>query len=102
MTIMLFKRLLTGSIGGIFIFGMSLGVSADPPESINKAACARLPDAEIIWDLNKYRWLCCIPKSKDEYETCMPIRDMQPLPKTSLKPFPPSETQTIEKNPPKQ
>ena len=52
--------------------------------------------ADIIWDLSKYSWLCCIPKNEEEYETCIPISDMQPLPKTSLKPFPTETSKTIE------
>ena len=84
---------------GLLLLGMPTPGSSDPAESVTEAACARLPAAEIIWDLNQYRWLCCIPKNRDEYETCIPISDMQPLPKTSLKPFPTDETQTIEKTP---
>jgi hypothetical protein len=38
----------------------------------------------------------------DEYETCIPITDMEPLPKTSLKPFPPKSTKTIEEPPEEQ
>ena len=64
-------------------------------KGMTEDACARLQGAEIIWDLSKYRWLCCIPKNEEEYETCIPISDMQPLPKTSLKPFPPTTTKTI-------
>ena len=65
-------------------------------KTITENECARLQGAEIIWDLSKYRWLCCIPKNAEEYETCLPISDMQPLPKTSLKPFPTETSKTIE------
>ena len=92
---MLFRHYLVGFICGITLYSVPLAGSADPPDSITEAECARLPDAEIIWDLSKYRWLCCIPKSEEEYETCLPIRDMRPLPKTSVKPFPPKETRKI-------
>ncbi|MGD8333141.1 MAG: hypothetical protein PVI49_10480 [Desulfobacterales bacterium] len=98
----IFNRYLFGVICGIILFGMPSAGSADPPESITEAECARLSDAEIIWDLSKYRWLCCIPKSEDEYEACLPISDMRPLPKTSVKPFPPKETRTIKQSPQKQ
>jgi len=64
-------------------------------KGITENECARLQQAEIIWDLSKYRWLCCIVKNEEEYETCIPITDMKPLPKTSLKPLPPATTKTI-------
>jgi hypothetical protein len=78
------------SLSGIPAIGIS-----GPSDSITEEACARLQDSEIIWDLSKYRWMCCIIKNEAEYETCIPIRDMKPLPKTSLKPFPPNTTRTI-------
>ncbi len=71
-------------------------------KGITENECAHLQGAEIIWHLSEHRWLCCITKNKDEYETCIPITDMEPLPKTSLKPFPPKSTKTIEKTPPEQ
>ncbi|MDJ0984621.1 MAG: hypothetical protein QNJ26_03670 [Desulfobacterales bacterium] len=95
----LLEKYLTSLICGLLLLGMPTTGSSDPAESVTEAACARLPAAEIIWDLSQYRWLCCTPKSNDEYESCVPISDMQPLPKTNLKPFPTDETQTIEKNP---
>ena len=64
-------------------------------EGITENECARRQDAEIVWDLSKFRWMCCIIKNEDEYENCIPITDMEPLPKTSLKPFPPNTTRTI-------
>jgi len=70
-------------------------------KGITENECARLQDSEIIWHLSELRWLCCIPKNEDEYETCIPISDMQPLPKTSLKPFPPNTTKTIKPENPK-
>ena len=70
-------------------------------ETVTENECARLQNAEIIWHISEYRWLCCIPKNENEYETCMPITDMEPLPKTSLKPFPPKSTKTIKKTPQK-
>jgi hypothetical protein len=84
-------------MGFVFIFvSWCSPVSAgSQTRTITEKECARLQDAEIIWHLSEYRWLCCIPKNEDEYETCIPITDMEPLPKTSLKPFPPNSTKTI-------
>ena len=64
-------------------------------KGLTEEECARIEGAEIIWDLSKYRWLCCIPKNEEEYETCIMITDMKPLPKTSIKPFPSNTTKTI-------
>jgi hypothetical protein len=69
--------------------------AGDQTKTITEDECARMQGADIIWDLSKYSWLCCIPKNEEEYETCIPISDMQPLPKTSLKPFPPETSKTI-------
>jgi hypothetical protein len=69
--------------------------AGEQTKTITEDECARMQSAEIIWDLSKYSWLCCIPKNEEEYETCIPITDMQPLPKTSLKPFPPETSKTI-------
>ena len=87
---------------GLIVLAWGLSVYWGPPviaddriHTITEKECARLPDAEIVWDLNKYRWRCCIIKNENEYETCIPIIDMKPLPKTSLKPFPPNTTRTI-------
>ena len=84
-------------IGSLFILLLWCWpvLATNQTKGITENECARLQDAEIIWDLSKYRWLCCIPKNEEEYATCIPITDMQPLPKTSLKPFPPSTTKTI-------
>ena len=84
----------------ILLFLCSPALAGLQVKKITENECAQMEAAEIVWDLSKYRWLCCILKNEDEYETCIPITDMKPLPKTSLKPFPPAETQTIEKNPP--
>lgn len=62
--------------------------AADQMQTITENECARLPDAEIIWHLSEVRWLCCIPKNEDEYETCIPISDLAPLSKNRLNPFP--------------
>jgi len=70
-------------------------VAESDSQGITENECARLEDAEIVWDLSIYRWMCCMVKNENEYETCIPITDMKPLPKTSLKPFPPNTTQTI-------
>jgi len=71
------------------------GLAFSENKGITENECAHLQSAEIIWDLSKYRRLCCIPKNEEEYESCIPITDMQPLPKTSLKPFPPITTKMI-------
>ena len=89
------KGCLIGFLIGISVGWSSFLVADDPPDTITENECARLQDAEIIWDLSKYRWLCCLPKNEDEYETCIPITDMKPLPKTSLKPFPPNTIKII-------
>jgi hypothetical protein len=70
-------------------------IAADQKTTITEDECARLKKADIIWHLNEYRWLCCIPKNENEYAACIPISDMEPLPKTSLKPFPQETTKTI-------
>ena len=70
-------------------------LAADQTTTITEEACTRIQGSEIIWHLSEYRWLCCIPKNENEYETCIPISDMEPLPKTGLKPFPPETTKTI-------
>lgn len=91
----LFKRSLLGFFIGISVC-WSLPLNAgDQAKTITENDCVRLQDSEIIWHLSEYRWLCCIPKNEEEYETCIPISDMQPPPKTSLKPFPPHTTKTI-------
>lgn len=95
----LFIRCLIGFIIGVLVFMNPPGKAANQNKEITEKACARLQNAEIVWDLSKYRWMCCIIKSEDEYETCKPIMDMQPLPKTSLKPFPPEGTKTLENSP---
>ena len=48
--------------------------------------CALHDGAEIIWDLRKYQWVCCIPQDED-LEECIPIVDKKPLPKSSIKPL---------------
>ena len=89
------KRSAIALLIGISIFWNSPLIVADRTTTITEDECARLQGSEIIWHLSEYRWLCCIPKNEDEYETCMPISDMEPLPKTSLKPFPKETTKTI-------
>ena len=91
----LFTRYLTGFVIGTSIFFSSPGKADNQNKGITENACARLQNAEIVWDLSKYRWVCCIIKNENEYETCMPITDMQPLPKTRLKQFPPDSSKTI-------
>ncbi|MBW2438581.1 MAG: hypothetical protein JRF29_14950 [Deltaproteobacteria bacterium] len=95
------SRCLVGFIMGISFFLTLPGMADNQNKEITENACARLQNAEIVWDLSKYRWMCCIIKNEDEYETCMPISDMQPLPKTGLKPLPPEGTKTIENSPQK-
>ena len=57
--------------------------------------CALTKNAEIVWDLSEHQWVCCVPED-EELETCIPITDMQSLPKTGLKQFPPKSSKTIE------
>ncbi len=97
----LFARYLVGCFIGISFYLSSPGMADNQHKEITENACARLQNAEIVWDLSKYRWMCCIIKTEDEYETCIPITDMPPLPKTSLKPFPSEGTKTIENSPKK-
>jgi hypothetical protein len=90
-----FKLMIAGFLlaaSGLWSFAV---VASPQAEGITENECARLPDAEIVWDLSKYRWMCCIIKNENEYENCIPITDMKPLPKTSLTPFPPNTTKTI-------
>jgi len=63
-------------------------------KSVTERECALTQGAEIIWDLRIYRWVCCVPAGED-LEECIPISDMSPLPKTSLKPLPPKGSKTI-------
>jgi hypothetical protein len=92
----LLKRCLFSFLVGISVFWGSALIADDQTKTITEIDCARLQDSEIIWHLSEYRWLCCIPKNQEEYETCLPITDMKPPPKTSLKPFPQETTRTIE------
>jgi hypothetical protein len=64
-------------------------------QGITETECARLQNAEIVWDLSKFRWICCVIKNENEYESCIPITDMKPLPKTSIVPFPPNTPRMI-------
>ena len=91
----LFIRCLIGFIFGISIFFSSPAKADNQIKEITESACAGLQNTEIIWDLSKYRWMCCFIKNEDEYETCIPITDMQPLPKTRLKQFPAKSSKTI-------
>jgi hypothetical protein len=94
-TMTILKQSVIAFLIGISSFWNSLLFAADRTATTTEEECARLQDAEIVWDLSKYRWMCCIIKNEDEYETCMPITDMKPLPKKNLKPFPPNTTKTI-------
>jgi hypothetical protein len=79
----------------ILLLGCSPVLADDQTQTITENECAHLQDAEIIWHISELRWLCCIPKNEDEYETCIPISDMEPLSKSRLNPFPPNTTKTI-------
>jgi hypothetical protein len=92
----LLRNCLSGLLFGLFLYWGAPLVADDQVQAITENECARRKDAEIVWDLNKYRWLCCIIKNENEYETCIPITDMKPLPKTSIKPFPPDSSKAIE------
>jgi hypothetical protein len=92
---MVLTRCLIGLAFGICAYWGPTVFAGDQVHTITERECARLQDAEIVWDLNKHRWLCCIIKNEEEYETCIPITDMKPLPKTSIMPFPPNTSKTI-------
>lgn len=94
-TMTILKPCVIAFIIGISSFWNSPLIAADQKTTITEDECARLQGSEIIWHLSEHRWLCCIPKNEDEYEACIPISDLEPLPKTSLKPFPPNTTKTI-------
>ena len=89
------KQFVIALLIGISSFWYSPLIAADQKTTITEEECARRQKAEIIWHLSEYRWLCCIPKNENEYKDCIPISDMEPLPKTSLKPFPPETSKTI-------
>ena len=89
------KPCLIGFLYGISIYLSPHVIAGEQTKTITENECTRLKNAEIIWHLSEYRWLCCMPKNEHEYESCIPISDMEPLPKTSLKPFPPETSKTI-------
>ncbi len=91
----IFKQGVMALLIGMSVVWNSTPIAADQTTAITEDECVRLQYSEIIWHLSDYRWLCCIPKNEDEYEACIPISDMELLPKTSLKPFPPETTKTI-------
>ena len=93
---MLLRRCLFGFLVGISVCWGSLLIAGDHTQAITKNDCARLQRSEIIWHLSEQRWLCCIPKNQEEYETCIPISDMKPPPKTGIKSFPQETFKTIE------
>ena len=84
----LLKRCFLGFLVGISVYWSSPLIADSQTRTITEKDCARMQDAEIIWHLSEQRWLCCIPKTEEEYETCIPIRDMKPPPKTGIKTFP--------------
>ena len=63
-------------------------------KGISERECALTEGAEILWDLRTYQWVCCIPRGED-LEDCIPITDKEPLPKTSIKPLPPTGSKKI-------
>ena len=67
---------------------------ASQTKTTTERGCALTKDAEIIWDMSENRWVCCVPED-EELETCIPITDMKPLKKTSLRPLPPPGKKTI-------
>ena len=80
----------------VALFFVSTGttIAAGTGEEVTQNECALTKDAEIIWDLNKRLWVCCVPAG-DGLEKCIPITDMKPLPKTSLKPLPSNRSKSI-------
>lgn len=63
-------------------------------KGMTEQECTTREGAEILWDLSKYRWVCCIPRGED-LEDCIVIIDKKPLPKTSIKPLPPAGSKII-------
>ena len=55
-------RYLVGFIIGVSFFLSSPGMADNQNKGITENACARLQDAEIVWDLSTYRWMCRIIK----------------------------------------
>jgi len=76
-------------IVALFFIGCLPSLAGDKPHGITEEECLLKKNAEILWDLRRYRWICCIPDGPD-LETCMTITDKEPLPKTSAKPLPPA------------
>jgi hypothetical protein len=77
----------------VFIF-CALPAAYSQRKSMTERECVLTEGGEVIWDLRTYQWVCCIPIGED-LEKCIPISDMSPLPKTSLKPLPPKGSKTI-------
>ena len=68
--------------------------AAETGEGITQNECVLQEGAEIVWDLDKHLWVCCIPASEG-LEKCITITDMKPLKKKGLIALPPRETKTI-------
>lgn len=77
----------------IFFFHPAPAASSQT-KSTTERQCALTKDAEIIWDMSENRWVCCVPED-EALETCIPITDMKPLKKTSLRPLPPPGKKTV-------
>ena len=78
----------------IIILLQPASASSRQMKTTTERECALTKDAEIIWDLSKNKWICCVPED-EELETCIPITDMKPLKKTGLRPLPPPGKKTI-------
>ena len=75
------------------LFHPALAASSQT-KTTTERECALTKDAEIIWDMSENQWVCCVPED-EELETCIPITDMKPLKKTSLRPLPPPGKKSI-------
>ena len=86
-------------VAALFLFASNTIFAAGAVKGVTQNECALQEGAEIIWDLDKHLWVCCIPAGEG-LEKCTPITDMKPLKKKGLIALPPRETKTItiEKN----
>jgi hypothetical protein len=72
----------------LIVFWCWFADAGNQPSEITEKQCILNEGAEVLWDLRRNRWMCCIPEGTD-LETCIPIVDKDPLPPTSTKPLPP-------------
>ena len=88
------KPLLFILILTLIFFLQPAPAASSQTKTTTERECALTKNAEIVWDLSEHQWVCCVPED-EELETCIPITDMKPLKKTSLRPLPPPGKKTI-------